>query len=735
MKKPRIKWTYFSCLTVFLLIANSAYAVVWQVESSANRTLDAYSGSQFSSDDGELRNMLSRVPDELSGQTATIHLPMPDGSLARYEIAESSIMQPGLAAKFPEIKSYVVRGIDHPGASGRVDISPKGFRGMIFTPYGRVFIDPLQSGSTQYQSRTSQGHVDGNSGLQCSVYDLDSNQSSLRSFNQESFTSQRISGSILGYRLAVSATPEYVVAVGGSLNDAIAEINTVINRVNQIYERDLGIKFFLVSGNDELIDVDGEAGFTNNFGPLLLSENQEWIDSIIGQDSYDIGHIFSTGGGGVARLRSVCSVIKAQGVTGLPNPADLMSDVFYIDFVSHEIGHQFGGNHSYNGSEGFCGGQRNGDTAFEPGSGSTIMSYAGICASEDLQVNADATFHAGTIAEINSFVTDPDTGGSCATILDTLPVNNDPALSNAGGDRIIPANTPFSLVGSATDADGDVLSYQWDQLDAGGVTGITNASTFGTDQGDNPLFRSYEPQNSSERHFPSLQSQLAGSAIDGEVLPTTNRDLNFRLTVRDCKSGQATDDIKLTVVTGLGGAFEVTSQNTPSSFLGTSTQTVTWNVANTVTSAVNCANVDIDLLTFSDDEATYGVTNLATAVTNDGSQDVTIGDGDNSASKARIRVSCSDNVFYDISDADLEITGAIALPTTGNTTALSSAAICGDSNAVGEPSGTGGGGLSGGRSGGGGSSHPLGLLVLLLLIVARRQAVAGSLSIRAYIQS
>ena len=239
---------------------------IWQVEDQSTATLQSRNQFErsFLVDDFALRRLLAQVPPEHQGQSLEIDLPMPDGSLARYQIFESTIMEAGLAAKFPDIKSYRVQGLDHPGAAGRVDISSKGFRGMIDTPYGRLFIDPVQDQSSQYRSRVvDKSQYQGD--FQCGVYDLpQNNQSALRETAQFSPVSSRIPGSMLAYRLAVSATPEYVTAVGGTEDAAMAEINTVINRVNQIFERDLGIRLFLVSDNDELIDVEGEAGFTNN---------------------------------------------------------------------------------------------------------------------------------------------------------------------------------------------------------------------------------------------------------------------------------------------------------------------------------------------------------------------------------------------------------------------------------------------------------------------------------------
>ena len=707
MVKIRMGTIKTGLLIALILSVSVSHAGFWQADNLVARSdSQEHEIQYFSSDEAALRRFLDQVPQQHSGQSLEIELPMPDGRLASYQISESSIMEPDLAARFPEIRSYEVRGIDYPGSFGRVDISHKGFRGMIDTPYGRIFIDPEQSRSGSYMSRSTKSHAKG-SGFQCDLHELHDNQSPAINFSKRITTTRnRIPGSITAYRLAVSATLEYVNAVGGTLDDAMSEINTAINRVNQIYQRDLGIKLFLVADNDELIDVPpGTANFSSGDVFAMLAENQDWIDSQIGEDSYDVGHIFDAANtGGLARIDSVCSTAKAQGVTGIANPTN---DVFYIDYVAHEIGHQFGGNHTFNGSTGSCGGgNRNGATAFEPGSGSTIMAYSGICGAENLQNISDATFHAGTIAEINAFVTDNNTGGSCATIL-PLEQNNADPTADAGSDRVIPMDTPFSLVGSASDADSDALSYQWDQMDAGVVA--TNSTTIGTDLGNNPLFRSFAPQPSGVRHLPLLENQLDNMNDIGEVLPVTARALNFRLTTRDCKSGQATDDVQITVDINSGPFVVNPLANT--SFPGTSTQTVSWNVANTTNAPVSCANVDIDLLTFSADQSTYGVTSLAAGTPNDGTEDVTFGDKSNS--RARIKVSCSDNIFYHISNTDLNITGATAFSTTGNTTALSTAASCGAIDIDGAPPGT---TSSSSGSGGGGLQQPIWVFYLLVLL-------------------
>jgi len=710
MGKTRAAIMAIGLLGSLSLSANVAQAAYWQAESLAQRSVaDATDIQYFSSDEPALRRFLDQVPAEQSGQSLDIELPMPDGSMARYQIFESSIMEAGLAEKFPEIKSYEVRGIDFPGSFGRVDISPKGFRGLIDTPYGRLFIDPEQSRSGRYMARTKSNQNRTNS-FQCDTQGLPANQSPVNNFSRASTTANRVSGSLLGYRIAVSATPAYINLVGGTLSTTLSEINTAINRVNQIYERDLGIKLFLVADNDQLIDVSGQAGFTNDNVFDLIEENQAWIDSRIGKSSYDIGHVFGGGDtGGLAALESVCGSNKAQGATGITNP---IGDIFYIDYVAHEIGHQFGANHTFNGTTGSCGGgNRNSSTAFEPGGGSTIMAYAGICGTafglvpENIQLNSDATFHAGSISEINAFVSG-SIGSSCATLLSITPTNTDPSGVSAGSDKTIPKGTAFSLEGSADDD--DTLSYQWDQMNANGTA--TTAATLGRDLGDNPLFRSYVPQSTPVRHFPSVENQVGAGDI-GETLPTMDRTLIFRLTARDCKSGQGTDDVSITVDSG-SGPFAVTAPTT--GVTSGSSQNVMWNVANTNVAPVSCANVDIDLLTFSTDRSTYGMTSLVAGVNNSGSQLVTIPNSTNS--QARIVVSCSDNIFYDISTNDLVITGGTtAFPTTTFKSGISTATDCSAID-VGGAEATGGDSDSGSSGGGGGTTHLTWLLFTLTLL-------------------
>ena len=643
---------------LMLLLAGVATAGqgIWQDATPPATSLN--SGIRhFAADHTALRNQLALAPQESHGDRShTIQLPMPDGSLQRFAIVESSIMESALAAQYPEIKTFKVYGVDDPTASGRADITPQGFHAMLRTSRGRLFVDPVDI-SGLYQSR----YPSGQPGQQftCGVHRIESSLADQPEFLQMS--ANRLPGSFLTYRLAVSATMEYVTVVGGTVA-AQNQIVTAINRVNEIYESDLGIRLILVANDGRLIDNGPTATLSNDNVSALLTQNQEWIDNIIGTAAYDIGHAFSTGGGGAAFLGAACnSSIKAKGASGQGTP---FGDPFYIDYVAHEIGHQLNAEHSFNSTTNSCGSGRNSASAFEPGSGSTVMAYAGICGSETLQMNSDATFHAGSIEEIDSFTKG---AGSCFNIASTEPRagNNDPEITAiAITNKSIPANTPFVLDGTASDIDPTVMSptpaspdtllYQWDQMDAGCPTDPTS---FGTDNGSNALFRSYLPRGESWRNFPTLGTQVQGRFDKAEVLPCQNRDLDFRLTVRDGNSGQDAADLRVSV-TNAAGPFAITNLTAPQTLTSGNAFTVDWDVAGTDLAPINCANVDIDLLTFASAYTSYSIYNLATMIPNIGSASVTINPIDSAHPQARIRVKCNGNIFYDISDVDLIVAEA-----------------------------------------------------------------------------
>jgi len=622
----------------------AAGAGIWTAVEAASKARNT-DAARFQADAEALQARLALAPQEiLLDRSLTIELPMPDGSQQLFSIVESPILPAEFSRRFPEMKSYKVQGIDDPASSGRADVTVKGFRAMLQTGRGLVFIDPEPGTDGMYKTFLRGEPTD--TGFSCGVHRAnDYLDGRLATAGKPA---NRLEGNYQTYRIAVAATSEYVAAVGGTESAARAEIMTAINRINQIYERDLGIRLLLVGDDGRLFEKDNENCFSSGALDLMLAENQVWIDTIIGNSAYDIGHVFDTGNGGLASLGSACqSSFKAQAGTGRPNPT---GDPFYIDFVAHEIGHQLNAEHSFNGTSGSCSvpGTRVGSTAFEPGSGSTIMAYAGLCSSENLQNSSDATFHASNISQIDTFTS---AGGSCrGTVFNG---NNDPTITTALTNLTIPARTPFRLNVAASDADLDTLSYQWDDLDSGNAT---SGGTFGLDLVNNPLFRSYVPQVDSWRDFPALGTQLKGQTDKAEVLPTTDRFLNFRVTVRDNASGQVSDDTMLTVVDSPG--FRITSDGAAGGTLDTTASyTITWDTANTENAPVSCATVDIDLLTFSNATySQYSVHPIAAGETNDGSASI-VTTLASSHPRSRIRVKCSDNVFYDISDTNVNVIG------------------------------------------------------------------------------
>ncbi|MFD2453712.1 reprolysin-like metallopeptidase [Ideonella paludis] len=336
----------------------------------------------------------------------------------------------------------------------------------------------------------------------------------------------------------------------------MAELVTLTNRVTGVYEREVGIQLQLVEGTDEVIYTDPATDpYTNDDGGKMLSQNIWTLKSVLGNGSFDIGHVVSTGGGGVAYLGVVCDKrFKAGGVTGLGAP---VNDAFYIDYVAHEMGHQFGANHTFNSQSGACAGNREPSVAYEPGSGSTIMAYAGICDADDLQPHSDPQFHSASFDEIVRYTR---TGGGAACAVVTPTGNRAPSVSVPAGGFTIPAQTPFELTGQASDPDGDTLSYQWEQRDLG-AAGSPNQPDASA-----PLFRSFPPTASATRSFPQLSDLLGNTQTLGEILPRVSRDLNFRLTVRDDQAapsagGVASADLSFKV-SAAAGPFKLTSPNT-----------------------------------------------------------------------------------------------------------------------------------------------------------------------------
>jgi hypothetical protein len=608
-------------------------------------------------DEAMLRQALSTAPlERTASQGGILELPMPGGENQQFEVVESPVLSSALAARYADVATYSVKGVDNPAISGRLDMTPSGFHAMLSTPSGTVFIDPDSDGNyrSYYKEDYAQSNPDAASKYVCKQHELE------QTFAGEALTQLLVQRSVISnkrrvYSLAVVTTGEYG-SYFGSASQAASAVVTTINRINQIYGRDLAVQLKLVEiiaytdpSNDPFEDP------TSTYD--LLEKNQDILDLEVGLDNYDIGHLFGTTSNGLAILGSACKTTRAMGYTGHQTPD--VGDPFVIDFVAHEIGHQLNATHTFNGTDRVCGTKDiNGDydnlyakTAAEPGSGSTIMAYAGICGAEDLQNNSDATFHAKSIEQINSYVFS-GAGNNCGST--TTTSNSLPEIS-VGGPYTIPSETPFVLTWEVTaDPDGDSLSYQWDQIDVNGTP--TSATTIGTDLGDNPLFRSFLPKSTPTRYFPRLSTLIEDEADIGETLPTTSRELNFRLTVRDGQSGVGDDDVTVTVDSDQG-PFSITTStlNSGGTLAGGTDQYLAWDGTNT-----DCSTVSVSLLSLTEDNSTYcdkddleelqlesGITYSAGGAT------VRLPSA--RITRARVMLSCDDNIYFALSDNDLSL--------------------------------------------------------------------------------
>ena len=649
-----------------LLAAQSSY---WQIETEQEKTeatdieLNQYLFASL--DTQAIKSILWKAPaeerTELSQSNHILIVPDPLGGFKRFRIVSYEMMEPGLSNRYPEIRTFKGVGIDRSSETIRLDWTAFGFHAKVRTREGIYFIDPYNRNTqTNYVIYYKNWAV--HKPMECHVTDADK----LSDDPPQVFGIGSRYGdcNFRRYRLAQATTGEYSNYHGATsaaqANLVLSAVTTVINRINDVYERDMTVRLILIANTDAVFYYNPNTDpYTNNSGTTMLGQNQTTLDNVIGTANYDIGHVFSTGGGGVATLRSPCNASsKARGVTGLPNP---IGDPFSIDYVAHEMGHQFGANHTQNNS---C--QRNNATAMEPGSASTIMGYAGIC-SPNVQNQSDDYMHAVSLQEISAFVA--GNGNACAT---QLPLNNNPPVIEAiSATQVIPAGTAFVLTADVTDPQNDPLTYCWEQFNnqTGFAMPPSPTSTGG------PMFRSILPREEQERYFPNLPAIVAGSMPTWEVVPTVTRNMNFRLTVRDnnATAGCLSNELITISTTTAAGPFTVNAPNTSVSITRNAYYRVEWSVGNTHLPPVSCGAVDIFLST--NGGSSFDIT-LAEGVENNGFYFVQMPNV--TSSQCRIMVKCSEGAFLDVSNTNFSLIAGSAGFSLGAFPALTEACLPAD---------------------------------------------------------
>jgi chitodextrinase len=610
----------------------------------------------FELDVNSLRQSLSNAPIRFTSTKSNVVVSFPnaEGQLERYQIFESSNMDPALAARYPEIKSYVGQGVDSITSMIYFSLSPLGLQTMVIrADQSAEFIEPFTTNLNTYAVYRKADRAASLNRFECTVIDAAHQDLATSEFARPNADDS----TLRTYRLAMSVTGEYTAYFGGTKALALAAINNSMTRVNGVFEKDFSTRLVLIANTDAVIYTSAS---TDPYSPASGLDNwnlqlMNTLVSVIGNANFDIGHLFgATGGGGNAGcIGCVCSNdtsttveggvtvpvnYKGSGYTS-PNDGIPSGDNFDIDYVAHEMGHQFGANHTFTHSNEGTGVQ------MEPGSGSTIMGYAGIT-DLDIQAHSDPYFHAVSVQQVTNFI-------KTTTCQTNTATGNSIPTANAGLDYTIPKSTPFMLTGSGTDANGDTLTYAWEQMNSQSTAAAPSATkTTGVN------YRSYNPTTSPTRYFPKMSSVLtgatttAGSEITVEALSSVARTLNFRFTVRDNRaggSGNNSDDSVITV-NATAGPFSVTIPNTAVSYVGGSSQTVTWAVAGTTANGVNCANVDILIST----NAGTTWTTLLAATPNDGTQAVTI--PNTAGTTNRIMVKGTNHIFFDVSNTNFTIT-------------------------------------------------------------------------------
>lgn len=621
----------------------------------------------------EIRSELVDLQKKAPGTGGLISLPVSEDKFHEFQVLAAPVLSRSLSQQYPEISSYRIRSKDDASITGRMSLSAKGIEAFLVQHGKFINIQPDKKEKGKYRILTESEDLSDLPGCTESIVDPDARTQSLEPLSELFDTQQAAiaNGSLLRtYKLGIACTGEFTTLNGGA-TDAMNVLVNSVNALAAIYERELAVSFVLNVSHlypDPATDpfIPDQAG-----GNSRTRQAIEVLGGLFSSGDYDIGHVFhrSSSGdnwssGGVAYLRAVCNnnsrfggVTKAGGWSGSSNN----TTSGWYRLAAHEFGHMFGASHTFNGEGNSCSsGNISSGSSYEIGSGSTIMSYMGICQSNNnipnVSTSLNTYFHHYSLLQMINHIT---SGGSCNN---SAATNNTPPTVNVNPNNlslVIPKQTPFILTADGTDADGDVLTYCWEQLDEDGSGAPTQGFIGNTAANSTtaPLFRSFPPTSESSRTFPEKFNILAGNnnGLSFEALPAVGRDVNFVLTVRDnnvAGNGLACGEITLNV-DGNSGPFELTSQNSATTWQAGNTETISWSVNNTDQAPVNCSHVNI--LMSMDGGQTFPIT-LAANTPNDGTEDIVVPVYE--ASDARIMVQAAAGIFFDINNGDIQINSA-----------------------------------------------------------------------------
>ena len=642
--------TFCFCLFSFYLTAQSPWQSIDPTTVQARLDKDPARPAQFKIFKADVASLGAAFIQK------KFDLPLPDGSLRQVRISKISNFHPDLAQRYSSIQTFEIESEE---IYGRLDLSPHGLSGVYRWGSREVYLDALRDNDMSLVYFLDDYQVDPDLREMYTAHEHLFQDNTDFDFLEEPprsspFARRLEPVDLRQYDLALACTGEYAQKHGGTVEGALAAMNTALNRINFILETELSISLTLIADNDSLIFLDGESDpYSNGKAGTMAGENNDYLAANLVSNKYDLGHVFGTDCGNIVGtsggIGTVCGTNKGFGSScelNNPNP-----DRFYIGVVCHELGHQLGAEHTWNSCPTSDDSQFNSGTAFEPGSGTTIMSYAGACGDQNIAFSEDFYYHNNSLIDITTFVTSGG-GATCAEVM--AGQNNAPevqVLHQSG--FYIPISTPFRLQGSGTDPDGDTLTYTWEQYDAG--VGQAAQTTIQNPRGNGPIFRSVRPGSLPERIIPELSKIITNGSDLTEVLPTYSRDLTFRLTARDNRiegGAYGWDEVKFKA-TETAGPFLVSSFDPQDTLRVGDYVTVEWDVAGTDQAPVSCKQVNIRMSL--NGGLDFPIL-LAGAVANDGAEGVLI--PATLSSEVRFSVEAADNIFFDFNDSDMLIAEA-----------------------------------------------------------------------------